>query len=254
MGVGSLQAGAGLLALTLVPLGQVFLFVGIVGGVLAAVVMAIGVKRADRGAVRLAAMTLLLALVGSIGLPFGIWFAVAGIWLWSRAVPEIAPARGWLPAGTSSPMLWWLTAAIVLIAGFGLTMWSQIVSDPGQGTTGQLIDAARTVPAWAVALFVIVFVPVNAVTEEVAYRGIAFESATTFLPAIPAIVAQAVAFGTLHLAGFPSGLAGVGLTFGYGVVIGVMRHVSGGLRFPVLAHMAADAAIAVLVIVLLLPE
>ena len=67
-------------------------------------------------------------------------------------------------------------------------------------------------------------------------------------------MAQAVAFGTLHVAGFPSGLAGVGLTFGYGVVIGVMRHVSGGLRFPVLAHMTADAAIAVLVIVLLLLE
>ena len=162
MGVGSLLAGAGLLALTLVPLGQVFLFVGIVGGVLAAVVMAIGVKTADRGAVRLAAMTLLLALVGWIGFPFGIWFAVAGIWLWSRAVPEIAPSRGWLPAGTSSPVLRWLTAAVVLIAGFGLTIWSQIVSDPGQGTTGHLIDAARTVPAWAVALFVIVFVPVNA--------------------------------------------------------------------------------------------
>jgi hypothetical protein len=49
-------------------------------------------------------------------------------------------------------------------------------------------------------------------------------------------------------------LAGVGLTFVYGVMIGIMRQVSGGLRFPVLAHMAADATIAILVIVLLLPE
>jgi membrane protease YdiL (CAAX protease family) len=241
------------LALTLVPLGQVVLFVGIVAGVLAAVVLASGIKAADWGAIRLAAMSLMLALVGSIGLPFGIWFAMAALWLGSRAIPEIAPARGWLPAGTSSQLLWRLTGAIVLIAGFGLTIWSQVVADPAQGTAGQLIEAARDAPGWAIALFVIVFVPVNAVTEEIAYRGIAFESATTFLPALPAVLVQAVAFGTLHVAGFPSGLAGVGLTFGYGVVIGVMRRVSGGLRFPVLAHMAADATIAVLVIVLLLP-
>lgn len=142
----------------------------------------------------------------------------------------------------------------MLLAGGGLTIWSLVVSDPGQGTTGQLIRAAQGVPGWAVALFVAVYVPVNAITEEIAYRGIAFDSASAYLPAVPSLVAQAIAFATLHVAGFPSGLAGVALAFGYGLAIGLIRHISGGLRFPVIAHMAADATIAVLVIVLLLPS
>jgi membrane protease YdiL (CAAX protease family) len=252
-GVGGRSAAAGLLALTLVPLGQVVLVVGVIGSVLAAIVLALGVRAADRSAVRLATLTLVLALIGSIGLPFAIWFAVAAVWLWSRAFPQFAPTRGWLPAGTSSPILCWLTGGIVLLAGGGLTVWSLVVSDPGQGSTGQLIEAGQGAPGWAIALFVVIFVPVNAVTEEVAYRGIAFESATRFLPVFSALVAQALAFGTLHVAGFPSGLAGIGLAFGYGIVIGLIRQISGGLRFPVIAHMAADATIAVLVILLLLP-
>jgi membrane protease YdiL (CAAX protease family) len=199
-------------------------------------------------------LTLVLALIGSIGLPFAIWFAVAAVWLGSRAFPQLIPTGGWLPAGMSSPILWWLTGGIVLLAGSGLTVWSLVVSNPGQGTTGQLIEAAQRAPGWVIVLFVMIFVPVNAVTEEVAYRGLAFESATRFLPVIPALVAQALAFGTLHVAGFPSGLAGIGLAFGYGIAIGLIRHISGGLRFPVIAHMAADATIAILVIGLVLPE
>ena len=245
---------SGLLALALVPLGQVVLAVGIVGGVLAAVTAAVGARIGDRGAVRLAILTLLLGLVGLIGLPFGIWFAVAGVWLWSRAFSQFVPARGWLPAGRTSPILWWLTGGVVLLAAVGLAVWSLVASDPGQGTTGQLIEAGRNVPAWAVALFVVVFVPVNAITEEIAYRGIAFDSATSYLPVAPALVSQAVAFGTLHVAGFPSGWPGVGLAFGYGMALGLIRHISGGLRFPVIAHMAADTTIAVLVIALLLPR
>jgi hypothetical protein len=37
------------------------------------------------------------------------------------------------------------------------------------------------------------------------------------------------------------------------LVLGTIRQVTGGLRFPIVAHMAADATIAVLVIALLLP-
>jgi len=251
---GAVLAVLGLLALALVPLGQVLLGVGVVGGVVAAAVAWTGSRYGDNGVVRLAVLSLLLGLIGLTGLPFGIWFAVGGVWLWSRAFPRFAPARGWLPAGRSSPILWWLTGGIAILAGTGLTVWSLVASDPGQGTTEQLLDAARGVPGWAIALFVVVFVPVNAVTEEIAYRGIAFDSANTYLPLVPTLMGQAVAFGTLHVAGFPSGLAGVGLALAYGMVIGLIRHISGGLRFPVIAHMAADATIAVLVTVLLLPE
>lgn len=176
---------------------------------------------------------------------------MAAVWVASRAFGQLAPVRGWLPRGTSSPIVWWLTGAIVVAAGSGLTIWALMTTDPAQGTTGHLIALGRDLPGWAIALFVVLFVPINAVTEEVAYRGIAFESATEFLPPGPAVVAQAVAFGTLHVSGFPAGMVGISLTFAYGLVIGVVRYISGGLRFPVIAHMAADATIAVLVILLL---
>jgi membrane protease YdiL (CAAX protease family) len=251
---GAFLAALGLLALALVPLGQVFLGVGIVGGVTAAVVGAIGARTDDSGVVRLGVLALLLGLIGLSGLPFGIWIAVAALWLLSRAFPRFAPARGWLPVGRSSPILWWLTGGTVLLAGGGLTVWSLLASDPVQGTTAQLVDAARAVPGWAIAVFVVAFVPLNAIAEEIAYRGIAFDAANEYLPVILSLVGQAVAFGTLHVAGFPSGLAGIGLAVGYGTVIGLIRHISGGLRFPVIAHMAADATIAILVLGLLLPE
>jgi membrane protease YdiL (CAAX protease family) len=246
-------AFAGLLALALVPLGQVVLAVGVAGSVIAVAVAAAGIVTGNRAAVRLTTLALTLGLAGLIGLPFAIWFAVAVMWLAGRALPHVAPAQGWLPHGRSSPLMWWLTGTTVVLAGAGLTAWVMLASDPAQATTQQLVELGRELPWWAIALFVVIFVPVNALTEEIAYRGIAFESATATLPAAPAIVAQAFAFGTLHVAGFPAGIAGVGLAFGYGVMLGVMRDISGGLLFPIIAHMAADAAIAVLVIVLLLP-
>ena len=100
----------------------------------------------DQAAIRLAVLTLMLGLIGLIGLPFGIWFAVAAVWLASRALPRLAPADGWLPEGRSSPLMWCLTAAIVVLAGTGLTGWALLTSDPARATTGQLIERAETCP------------------------------------------------------------------------------------------------------------
>lgn len=58
--LGAVLAGTGLLALALVPLGQVILAVGIAGGVVAAAVAAVAIATADWGAFRLAGMTLSL--------------------------------------------------------------------------------------------------------------------------------------------------------------------------------------------------
>lgn len=37
----------------------------------------------------------------------------------------------------------------------------------------------------------------------------------------------------------------VGLTLVYGLLLGAMRQLTGGIRVPVLVHMAADAVIAI---------
>jgi membrane protease YdiL (CAAX protease family) len=56
-------------------------------------------------------------------------------------------------------------------------------------------------------------------------------------------VLQAVAFGTLHVVGFPAGAVGVGLSFLYGAMLGIIRVATGGLRVAVIAHVATNAAL-----------
>ena len=239
-------------ALALVPLGQVYVGFGAVGTILAAVAGAIGTRIRDWTTVRVASMTLLIALTGVIGVPFGIWFVVGLIWLASRRLPQLAPDTGWLAPGRATPVVWWLAGMVVVAAGIGLTLWARWTDQFGESTM-ELVEAARRLPGAALAVSVIAFVVVNATCEEIAYRGIAFEAAIAFLPPMGAVAAQGVAFATLHVAGFPAGPVGVGLALGYGLVLGTIRQVTGGLRFPIVAHMAADATIAVLVIALLLP-
>lgn len=58
----------------------------------------------------------------------------------------------------------------------------------------------------------------------------------------------AVVFGTAHYTGNPSGLLGMAMATTYGVALGVIRHRSGGLLMPWIAHLCADAVIAVVLL------
>ena len=55
-------------------------------------------------------------------------------------------------------------------------------------------------------------------------------------------------FGLQHAWGFPRGPVGVVLAGGWAVMLGLLRRHSGGLLSPILAHVVADATIAVLVL------
>jgi uncharacterized protein len=61
-------------------------------------------------------------------------------------------------------------------------------------------------------------------------------------------VLQAGSFGLQHAHGFPRGVIGVALAGSWAVMLGVLRHRSRGLFAPTLAHVVADATIAVLVL------
>ncbi len=237
--------GLALFGLALVPLGQAQLGFGVLGTILATIAVVIGIQRGDGPTVRVASMTLLLAAIGLLGVPFGIWIVVAVLWLASRWVPVLEPNAGWLPRGQSTSLTWLLAGMTAAAAGIGLVLWTRWTDEFGQSTL-ETVATARRLPFGTLVFAVVLFVIVNAVTEEVAYRGIAFEAAAIF-PPIAAVTAQAVAFGTLHVAGFPAGTVGVGLAFGYGLMLGILRHLTGGLRLPVVAHMAADATIALVV-------
>jgi membrane protease YdiL (CAAX protease family) len=83
---------------------------------------------------------------------------------------------------------------------------------------------------------------VNASCEEVSSRGFWKRE---FLRSTGATVhsanwLQAAAFGWWHYRGIPSGWAGVGLTFVYGFIMGLLQDHYGGLLVPILAHTIAD--------------
>ena len=120
-----------------------------------------------------------------------------------------------------------------------------------QPDLGDLV--ATFVPDWPLWLLVpgaVVFSVVNAALEEAAYRGVVQQSLERALgPGATALILQAAAFAALHYrAGFPRGVAGIGLTFIYGLVLGVIRRHSRGLMAPVVIHVLTDLAIVAIIL------
>ena len=115
-----------------------------------------------------------------------------------------------------------------------------------------MADSVRTfIPDWPLWLLIpaaFVFSLVNAAVEEAAYRGVVLGALDTAgVTAAAALVLQAVAFAALHFrAGFPRGLAGVALTFVYGLVLGELRRRAGGLLAPFITHVLTDLVIVTL--------
>jgi uncharacterized protein len=238
-------------ALTLIPLGQVVTVVGAIGLLLAGAVTVLGVRTRCWPAVRVAVLGLLLAAIGVTGLPFGLWWATAVVALLATRTESLRPRTGWLPSGKSSTVAQVLTATTVVLAPIVLVAWLSTGPQLGEATI-RLVEAAREASWLAIGVFVAIFVMVNAVVEEVVYRQVVYEAARSVLSPAPAVIVQAAAFATLHVEGFPAGLAGVGLAFLYGMALGVIRSLTGGLRLPIAAHIVADATIVLLVLTVVL--
>jgi len=242
-----------LASLALLPLGQVAIAYGLVGAMLAILVAVVGARRSSWPAVAVATMGLLLAVFALPGVPFGLWPAVGVLWLSSRRWPQLRPAPGWFPPGRSSVGPWVLATVTVIGAAAALTVW--LLSEPELGAaTVQLVELSRAAPSAVIVAFIVVFAVVNPLVEEVAYRNVAYEAARAGAPAAAAVVLQALAFGTLHVVGFPAGTTGVGLSFLYGLMLGIIRVMTGGLRIAMIAHIATNATLAALVVLFLLPE
>jgi uncharacterized protein len=89
----------------------------------------------------------------------------------------------------------------------------------------------------------LLFACLNAAVEEAFYRGVIMHALLGTVGTIPALALQAAAFGLLHTEGTPSGPAGVALTAGYGLLLGVIRLKAHGLLAPWLAHVLADLTV-----------
>ncbi|BCJ73660.1 hypothetical protein CS0771_32040 [Catellatospora sp. IY07-71] len=186
----------------------------------------------------------------------GTWLLPAGLLTWPTTVlvamaagvgiarlrPELRPVAPWLRRGRWTPELPWLVLAVVVLSAAALTAWAWLADPPVPPFVANLGDR----PVAVIAAGVIGFSVVNAVAEEFLYRGVLQTELTTLAGAATAIIVQAVAFGVAHWGGFPSGWMGVGMSAAYGLLLGVIRHRTGGILAVFAVHILADTTIGLL--------
>ena len=131
-----------------------------------------------------------------------------------------------------------------VVTPFALIGWVMLLRPDFSNVMSGLAKLDRRV----LVLGAIGFVILNACCEEWIWRGIIQRRLTALFPANFAIGAQALSFGIAHAHGIPSGLVGVTLAGIWALMLGTLRRYSAGLLAPTLAHMVADATIAVIVI------
>lgn len=101
-------------------------------------------------------------------------------------------------------------------------------------------------PHWPIVLVLLLgigFSIVNAVLEELLWRGFLQSWLLSVVSPAGAIGVQAVSFGAFHFTGFPGGLAGISLATLYGLMLGALAFRGRGLLAPCVAHVVADAVI-----------
>lgn len=153
------------------------------------------------------------------------------------------PDWAWL--GRMDGLTLGLMAATIFLSAAALIAWQQVLHPDLTDIRDNLLAQAGD----HLVLFGLTFAVVNALLEEMVWRGILMEAFLgTGLGTVAAIFLQAVAFGIAHIHGFPRGALGVAMAGVYGLVLGVIRHRTGALAAPVLTHIAADATIFILLV------
>lgn len=145
-----------------------------------------------------------------------------------------ASARAWVP-----------TIPLAILAIAGLAWWYFLVAERPH-------PMGRLLPPWSTAtLLAVAPVVATAITvhEELLARVILQCEARRVAGAWSAITFQAVLFGTMHYQfGFPRGWVGVGLTFAFGFVMGVLTYKTRSVWPAVVVHVLCDVFIISLVV------
>jgi len=168
-----------------------------------------------------------------------------------RGVPWLRGTATWARWGSFDATVRSLSVAAWLLAAAALLSWYLLLHP-------HIADIVKAfVPALPFGLLIaggLIFSMVNAAVEEGAYRGVILHALDSSLgPGFAALLLQALAFGAIHIRGFPRGWLGVGLACMYGLLMGVIRRRSGGMFAPWIAHVFTDVVIAGVVLFLARP-
>jgi uncharacterized protein len=169
-----------------------------------------------------------------------------------RGVPWLRGTATWARWGSFDATVGFLSVAAWLLAAAALLSWYLLLHP-------NIADIVKAfVPALPLALLIaggLIFSMVNAAVEEGAYRGVILHALDSSLgPGFAALLLQALAFGAIHIRGFPRGWLGVGLAYIYGLLMGVIRRRAGGMFAPWIAHVFTDVVIAGIVVFLAPPN
>lgn len=169
-----------------------------------------------------------------------------------RGVPWLRGTATWVRWGSFDTTVCFLCVAAWLLAAVALLSWYLFLHP-------NVSDIVKTfVPNRPMGLLIVgglIFSMINAAVEEGAYRGVILHALDTSIgPGFVALLLQALAFGAVHIGGFPRGWLGVGLACIYGLFMGVIRRRAGGMFAPWIAHVLTDVVIAGIVIGLARPN
>jgi len=169
-----------------------------------------------------------------------------------RGVPWLRGTATWARWGSFDATVSFLSVAAWLLAAAALLSWYLLLHP-------NIADIVKAfVPALPLGLLIaggLIFSMVNAAVEEGAYRGVILHALDRSLgPGFAALLLQGLAFGAIHIRGFPRGWLGVGLACIYGLLMGVIRRRAGGMFAPWIAHVFTDVVIAGIVVFLARPN
>lgn len=177
--------------------------------------------------------------------PLPILLILAAYGLPVAAAPRLRASVGWLKRGTLDKLTWGMTGVFAVVSALGVTAW-RFLAHPDLAAFRGFVPAG--VPLWLLPIGIVLYAALNALYEEVVWRGILTQSLEAAAgPGWGALLAQSLGFGLWHFHGFPGGWLGVGLAGVFALLMGWLRHRSRGLLAPWLAHMAVDTTIYILV-------
>jgi membrane protease YdiL (CAAX protease family) len=156
---------------------------------------------------------------------------------------RLLPVAPWLRWGRLTPGGIALFAAVVATSVLGLYLWTRIEDPNLSEFLGRLRDASP----WVASAAILGFAVVNSAWEELLFRGVLQTELANAWGVPVALGIQAAAFGVSHANGIPSGPLGVVMALAWGYLLGLIRQRTGGIGFPFLAHVAADATIGLLI-------